>query len=914
MADNNTVNNGVNKLNRSIKDASSTNSLNLENIGDTLDTIAQDLGDGLKLTQKKEDKNANKQNLDLKDLRDQLEGLRVFAPELADVVENLIEINTKLLVSTTSYTEDSNKGLTDNQQENFIANNINTDSKDPKDLAGLTSLADITGTGFSIVGNILKDLYDLFSIVLEGVSTGQVSQSLITVTNPVTTANVQQQAQERNNEQSRGVFAGFLQGIAGPLESVAAGLLMISVALAVLQTFQIDAGLLGTVVLLGTFMITTFTILNKIKEAQQQNEGLIDTDGTQEGSVLRTVLEFSAMVGLTAASLTLCSVLANTIVENWSSTLTGLLMIFGTAFVTLTALNILSAIMSNFLGEEAPITKTIFAFSALVGTISILAILCGVLEPVILRGMSVANTILLQTLDMFTLLGVTMIVVSRLVNEDQLEAFSNILKEITILIGLISVVTVILGVLPTNIVVQGLVSITLLVGLVDSLLFMLTRSIQQLSNVSEANIQRLMGVLITTTVLIGVLSVLTVVLGLMDTNVIVQGLTSVILISAIPLVLLEVMTRIANNSDKIVQALIGVTLAGILTVAVTGLAYLIIRILGNFDTNQVLSAMLAVGLTTILVAAVGVASIGLAALASALGVSIGPALASIGLVTLFTVAIAGLAYLLTTILSEKVAQQALVVTSSLALATTALVVIASEVIILGALAIPVMAASLLATLTLNTLRNFLVNFATTVLATLVELSPLFASINVATFGEIAQSIASLNDIVAVINNFTAPSVSGMLAVNFAMAFALNFAKRIQQLGTENTVNRVTNLANSLASLASNASGLTDLASAIKAVSDATKELNEAQNNSRVSIEAISGQVNNQAEIMQRIERVQPQTEDDGTLENSNKMVSLLQNLTESMQQIQASLQDISQNQTTVMRRGDSGATARFMEY
>lgn len=914
MADNNIVNNGVNKLNRSIKDASSTNSLNLENIGDTLDTIAQDLGDGLKLTQKKEDKNANKQNLDLKELRDQLEGLRVFAPELADVVENLIEINTKLLVSTTSYTEDSNKGLTDNQQENFIANNINTDSKDPKDLAGLTSLADITGTGFSIVGNILKDLYDLFSIVLEGVSTGQVSQALITVTNPVTTANVQQQAQERNNKQSRGIFAGFLQGIAGPLESVAAGLLMISVALAVLQTFQIDAGLLGTVVLLGTFMITTFTILNKIKEAQQQNEGLIDTDGTQEGSVLRTVLEFSAMVGLTAASLTLCSVLANTIVENWSSTLTGLLMIFGTAFVTLTALNILSAIMSNFLGEEAPITKTIFAFTALVGTISLLAILCGVLEPVILRGIGVANTILQQTLDMFTLLGVTMAVVSSLVNEDQLEAFSNILREISILIGLISVVTVILGVLPTNIVVQGLVSITLLVGLVDSLLFMLTRSIQQLSNVSEANIQRLMGVLITTTVLIGVLSVLTVVLGLMDTNVIVQGLTSVILISAIPLVLLEVMTRIANNSDKIVQALIGVTLAGILTVAVTGLAYLIIRILGNFDTNQVLSAMLAVGLTTILVAAVGVASIGLAALASALGVSIGPALASIGLVTLFTVAIAGLAYLLTTILSEEVAQQALVVTSSLALATTALVVIASEVIILGALAIPVMAASLLATLTLNTLRNFLVNFATTVLTTLVELSPLFASINVATFGEIAQSIASLNDIVAVINNFTAPSVSGMLAVNFAMAFALNFAKRIQQLGTEDTVNRVTNLANSLASLASNASGLTDLASAIKAVSEATKELNEAQNNSRVSIEAISGQVNNQAEIMQRIEKVQPQTEDDGTLENSNKMVSLLQNLTERMQQIQASLQDISQNQTTVMRRGDSSATARFMEY
>lgn len=981
MSNNKVVKEGVSSINNNIKNTAESAKSNLNEINDTLTNIAQDVGEGLKLTAKKLDKD-KKTDIDLSKLKDQLDGLKVFAPDIAAMLDELLAINTTLLEKDIGSKKETSKDF-EKDKKTVETPNINTDSREPKDLASLTKLSEITGTGFSIVGNILKDLYTLFDTVLQGVSTGQVSQALVANASQLTASVNKDQAKTDNTENSKGVLAGFFQSIAGPLESVAAGLLMISVATAILQTLHISSELIGSIVTLGTFIIATFTILNKIKTAQQKNPDLIDKDGSKDGSILNTVLSFSVMVGVTAGALLLCSVLADTIVEKWSGILIGLGLIFGTALISLTALNGIALILKPLLGKKAPIVSVVKDFSSLVFTISFVSILCGLLEPVILSGLTSTTLILAETLAVFTALSFLLKNVGKSIKEDKLAAFGSILKTTTVLIGLISVLTIVLGIIPTSIIIQGTIAMSLLIGLVDTMFVMLGKTLQNLNKVSAAKLQQLFNILTVTTVLIGLISVLTIVLGSVDSSVIIQGLTSMVLIATIPIILIEVLSKVAKKSSKFKKALQAVALTGILTAAVAGVAWVIISILGKFETSQVLSAMLAVGLTTILIATVGVAAIGLAYLATALGVSVGPALAAIGIASAVSIAIAGVAFLLATILKPETAQAAVVAVKALVITATALVVIGTVTITLGALAIPLAISSALAIVSLLVLGKFIESFVNILAETIIPAAELLSSVNLEVFTSIilnisntlkgfvelssvllvfnliavnlivqiglataslltlnvglflfitqynllaftlsnvdttdlnltnlSQNITALAEMSEVINNFVAPSIQNILAVNFAMNFAINFAKKIKQIGDDNTVTRVVNLANSLANLASNASGLSNLATSIQAVVEATKNLNEVQGNSKISVEALTGQVNKQADMIQRIEKV-PEKEDNTSQINAEKVISLLENMTNEMQAITNTIGAISQNQTTLLKRNDSVST-RFM--
>lgn len=986
MADNKVVRDGVSSISNNIKNSVEATNASLNDVNNTLTNIAQDIGEGIKLTTKSsnEDKKT-KLKVNLDNLKEQLNGLQVFAPDLAEMLNELLIINTTLLENDINLEKEATQ-ITENPEElTDLDVNINTDSKEPKDLAGLTKLADIAGTGFSIVGNILKDLYTLFDTVLQGVAAGQIAQSLVASTAPITTNTVQEQAEQKNQEQSKNVLAGFFQGIAGPLESVAAGLLMISVAAAILQTIQISSELIGSIVILGTFVITTFAILNKIKATQQQNPDLLDTDGSKEGSMLNVVMNFSIMVGLTAGSLLLCSLLADTIVEKWAGILIGLALIFGTALITLAALNVIALAMTAFLGEESPIVTSVKEFSTLVLTISVVTILCALLEPIILSGLRAASLILLSTIVTFTILGVVLAKVGTTIEKDQLDAFNDILITTTVLIGIISLMVIVLGILPTSIVLQGMIAVTLLIGLVDIMFIMLGRTLQKLSSLSVAQLQQLTNILIATTVLIGIISVLTIVLGLLDTSVIIQGIVSIVIISAIPIILIEVMSRIANQSDKMLQAMIGVALAGILTVAVAGVAWVIISLLGGFEASQVLTTVLAVSLTTVLLFAVGAAGIGLAYLTPYLTMATGPALIGIGLASILSLAIAGIALLLTQVLSVETAKNAIIAAGAVTLTALALVTVGSATILLGALAIPLAVSSVFAISSLNilgrvveafiqiladilipsaellgsinlelltnivtaitgvltgfvTLSNVLLTFNLIAISLIIQIGLATASllsINIGIFifiaqynilaltlsnlntselnlANLTQNITELSAMSEVINSFVAPSIQSALAVNFAMNFAINFAKKIQQVGSDETVNRVVNLANSLANLASNANGLSNLAASIQAVAEATKNLNEVQTNSKISVEALTGQFNNQSEMMQKIEKNSTSEPDNTSQINAERIINLLENMSNEIQSMNGNLGAMTQNQTIALRRNESVST-RFME-
>lgn len=962
MAKDSTVNSAAQNISNSIQNAANSVNSGMQDTVTAINGAIANLGDGLKLTVKNSSKAPTKEstNADFAKLKAQLDGLRVFCPELAEITETLIDINTELLSSSLGI-KDTETLEAEEQQEADQASDIKTDATSSSDLAGLTSLVSITGTGFSIVGNALNSLVDLFSTVLEGIAPGQLSQVLIANNAGAT---IDSKAEDAENSKGKGNLAEFFKGLAGPLESVASGMLLLSISMAVLSAVDFSSDLVGKVILLQTFMLTTFAIVAAIDLAFMQVQKYFDPEGKNQGSVLYIVKQFATMLLLSSGTLLLSALLVDIITENWSKILTGMIVIFGAVFVTMASLSITSNLISTLTGEDSDISKMVKSFAAMVITIAGLAVFCAVLYDVILEGMSLAVGILAVTT--IALLTLSLSISQIDLTSEQLTAFSSIMKMMIALVGIIAVFTVVLGLIPQSIVLQGLMTVTTITLLVDSMIALLTRSITKIENVSQESLDSLKAILITATVLVGILGILVIVLGAIDPMQLVQGITAVTVLTALPIVMIKLLSKVAEQSSQMVQALEGIAIASLVSVAVAGLAWLLIRILGGFTVEQVGVTMLTMTLMVTMIAVVTLAIAGIGALAAALITGPQAALiplsfAGIAIAGAVSIAIAGLARLLAVILPEEQAHSAILAASAIMMVTAALVVVGSSIVLLGGLAIPMLAASSLALIAVNIISKFLKTFAVTLASTLEFVSGIFASLDVEqlkvatgaiaetiqafiglstsllTFNGIAailtlqltlasasmllvntgliafmfnykiftgmlsslptnpinlsgltNTISSLNEFSAAIENFTAPTLTKLAAVSTTMTFVESFAKKLSKVGTDDNINKVNNLATSLSALAQNAGGLSDLAIAIRAVADATKDLNTANEASKISIEALSGQVGLQATELQRLEKpkeVEDTSKLDAIAEQLNSAVSTLRDLAEGVRDL-----------------------------
>lgn len=745
MAKDSTVNNAANKVGQSINTASSSINAEMQGLGNEITGAINDLGEGLKLTVKEAADNEKKENNepDYAKLKSELEGLRVFVPEMADVVDFLIAINTKFETFTAKQEEASGDKSEENTEEEKEVS-FDTSAKEVSALNGLTSIADIAGTGFSIVGNLLHDLTELFANVLTGITSNDLKGVLVANNLPATAEEKSKDSQKGEaSESSKGVLAGFFANLTGPLESIAGGMMLLAVAMTILNAIQIDSQLLSTVIILQAFMLTTFGMVALISVAYQAVAQYFDPEGNQKGSITGIVKEFAQMVALTAATFALCAIMTTVLKTNWETTLTGLVLIFGTAMVTMVALSVVASIISGLVGEESQISKTIRAFSTLVFMIAGLAIFCYFLYPIILEGLQYA--VLILGTAMITMLALTAIIGSLQITAEQINALTNLMKTVTILIGIMALFVVVLGIIPLSIITQGLVTVTLITLLVDSLMIMLTQAIKKTEQVSTENLNALMGILITTTVLIGILGVLVIVLGSMDTAALIQGLLAVTLIAAIPIVLLKVMSKIGQNASQLPNALIGVAIAGLLTVAVAAIAWLIIAMLGGFTPIQVLTTVLAVTAVSVLMVAMGAFTILMGAIWGAIlngpqAALIPLAFAGIAIAGLLAVAVAGIAALLATILTPEIATAAIIAASAIILTSTALVAVAGATIALAALAVPLLLASALALVAVTVLSKFLIGFTEVMTLTISIIVEKFGSLNLEALKNAAGAI------------------------------------------------------------------------------------------------------------------------------------------------------------------------------
>ena len=780
---NNNISNSLNNIDQSVSTASDINSLAiqsasennsqaLQDLGNVISDAISNLGDGLKLTPKKPEKKEKDKELDAAKLKDELDGLRVFSPELGEIADTLIGINTEISSENVQSAEKKpSKGSGKKDEKEPEAVEINTSISEVSDLSGFVKITEITGNGFALIGNILKEFTGLFKTVVQGLENGQLATALLGESLKKSAGDAAEKAQKaapkESKESGKNNLASFFQELAGPLNSVATGMLLLATSIAVLNAVGLNAQSLGVALILQAFMLTTFGALARISKVYQENAELIDTKGENPNSVTNIMKQFAIMVGLVGASMLLCVFLVDTIKESWQEMLLGLVMIFGTALATLFTLNIIAAAMSKLTGEDSDISQTLTSFTRLVFMVVGVALICALLHDTIMKGMGLTVAIFGGVTLLFIALMATIAAIN--IKAEQLEAFGNILKTVTVLVGLISVLAIVLGLLPTSVVVQGLIAITLIVALVDSVIFMLGNSIKKLEKVSAAKLKAFMGILITATVMIGLLGVLVVVLGSIPTATVIQGMLAVTVIAALPILIMKTMSKLANKAAQFAKALVGIVMATVLITAISAAAFLMITILGRFSLAQVLTSVVAVVTTTAALITVGALAVALAAASIPLAYATPFALAGIGLTSLLAVAIAGVALLLATILPMDKAQAALAAAAAIIVTTTALVVVAAGMITLAALAIPLGFASKFAITALKIIKGFLVAFAIQMSSTLVLISTVLANVDVSQLSIALQVISG--------------ALQGFVAMNVALlAFNIISATLVLQLG------------------------------------------------------------------------------------------------------------------------------------
>ena len=769
MADNSDIVEGLNGLDQTISTASDINSYDVNQLGERIEGAIEELGAGIKLTAKENAKEQEKKPSPyterLQAIQAELEGLRNLSPELADVAETLIAINTELITSS----EKSEERFTKDKEEKEKDAEIKTDIKQASDLSGMTNLAAITGTGLALVGNLLTDIGNQLaelklSILEKAAGNSPEKQALIATENKVTGATAKKESKEKGD--SKGKLASFFQGLAGPLESVAGSMLILAIAVGILGLVEFDAGLVKTVSLLMGFMLFTFTALAIISIGYEKVQKYFDVEGKEQGSIVNIIKQFALMVAITAGTIIFSGIMVNIVKDMWPDVLMGLAIVFGIAFVTLASLSILSIAMNQLLGADdsskSPILQFVNAFAKMIATVTILALVCFFLHDIILQGMQYASEILISTTLLMVGLGAVLAIMAKTGVTNQLvEQFKGLMITTTVLIGILALLTIVLGIIPQSIITQGLINVGLIVGLTVAIIGMLAISITALQKVDEGKIWALMGVLIVTTAMIAIISILVIILAQQDPAAMLLALGAMVIIAAIPIVLIKLMAKVGKNASQLPNALLGVAMAALITVAVSAVAWLIIKMLGSFTPAQALVTVLAITAVSVLMVAMGVFTVLMGAIWGAIingpqAALIPLAFAGVALAGALAIAVAGVARLLAAILTPEVAQAAMLAAGAIMLTAAALVSVGAATLALAAMAIPLVVSSPLALIAITVIGKALQVLALVITGPILLASTMLQSIDPKI---VKSAIIALIGIVATFVTFSAAMIA-----------------------------------------------------------------------------------------------------------------------------------------------------------
>ena len=612
---------------------------------------------------------------------------------------------------------DISEGDEEERKNNAIIDtgDINVNTSTVGDLKGAKSQVGVFGTGFAMLGNmftvgladIVKNLQPLQQIQMA-------TNNQVTMAEAI--AKEKAQPKEDDSGKAKGNFRSFLQGLVGPLESVATGIMMLAISFVALSLVPLNAQAALTFAALCGSLVVVFWSLNKISKQYQDaglNQALDDKDKKQPGNIFGILESFAKMVFLMALTYTLMSFVSSTLLSNWPSLLVGLVLTMGIMVGSIFAMKALAQIALPEVDPQkgGALPTLVNSVAKLVLLVVTTAIVCELLWPIILPGLDKALLIFLLVSGM----TVGIIALTAKIKEadpELVNAISKLMMQITIMVGVVAILTIILGLIPEPILIQGMVGMGLIMVMVNVTLWSVIKAAEHLAEVDEKKIKELTNLMTTITVMVAVISVLVIILGYIPLENLIQGMIMVTLIAMLSKIMIALFKDI--QQDQVMQALEGVALASLIVVALAGLAWLVTALIQ--DPVKTIIACTAVLVMAVAVAAIGFAAMELAVMANILMVATpsGPvfaaALLGIALAVPIVVSLAYVAGILITKMMrrletspEQVLQAAL---ATLALAA-AFALVATTAMLLASLAIPLFFAVGLALFALGSIVKFI---------------------------------------------------------------------------------------------------------------------------------------------------------------------------------------------------------------
>ena len=591
---------------------------------------------------------------------------------------------------------------------------INVNTSTVGDLKGAKSQVGVFGTGFAMLGNmftvgladIVKNLQPLQQIQMA-------TNNQVTMAEAI--AKEKAQPKEDDSGKAKGNFRSFLQGLVGPLESVATGIMMLAVSFVALSLVPLNAQAALTFAALCGSLVVVFWSLNKISKQYQDaglNQALDDKDKKQPGNIFGILESFAKMVFLMALTYTLMSFVSSTLLSNWPSLLVGIVLTMGIMVGSIFAMKALAQIALPEVDPQkgGALPTLINSVAKLVLLVVTTALVCELLWPIILPGLDKALLIFLLVSGM----TVGIIALTAKIKEadpELVNAISKLMMQITVMVGTVAILTIILGLLPESILIQGMIGMGLIMVMVNVTLWSVIKAAEHLAEVDEKKIKELTNLMTTITVMVAVISVLVIILGYIPLENLIQGMIMVTLIAMLSKIMIALFKDI--QQDQVMQALKGVALASLIVVALAGLAWLVTALIQ--DPVKTIIACTAVLVMAVAVAAIGFAAMELAVMANILmvttsfGTVFAAALLGIALAVPIVVALAFAGILITKMMigmdtpPEQVLQAAL---ATLALAA-AFTLIAITAILLATVAIPLSFAVSLALFALVSIVEFM---------------------------------------------------------------------------------------------------------------------------------------------------------------------------------------------------------------
>ena len=368
---------------------------------------------------------------------------------------------------------------------------INVSTSTVGDLKGAKSQVGVFGTGFAMLGNmftvgladIIKNLQPLQQIQMA-------TNNQVTMSEAI--AKEKAQPKEDDSGKAKGNFRSFLQGLVGPLESVATGIMMLAVSFVALSLVPLNAQAALTFAALCGSLVVVFWSLNKISKQYQDaglNQALDDKDKKQPGNIFGILESFAKMVFLMALTYTLMSFVSSMLLSNWPSLLVGLVLTIGIMVGSIFAMKALAQIALPEVDPQkgGALPMLINSVAKLVLLVVTTALVCELLWPIILPGLGKALLIFLLVSGM----TVGIIALTAKIKEadpELVNAISKLMMQITIMVGTVAILTIILGLLPESILIQGMIGMGLIIAMVNLTLWNVIQTSQKLAEIDEKKI------------------------------------------------------------------------------------------------------------------------------------------------------------------------------------------------------------------------------------------------------------------------------------------------------------------------------------------------------------------------------------------------------------------------------------------